>query len=431
MSLTGLRPDSGIATIDADGPVAAAVVSARGGMRRDAEDEGDEQTLGAVDATCSWLLGRQHADGHWRGPLEGDTILESEYILILTWAGRLGQPEIAGAARRILKEQLPGGGWAIHPGGPVDVSASVKAYFALKITGHDPESEPLRRARRAIDQAGGPWAVNSFTRFYLALLGQVSYDDCPAVPPEMVLLPDWFPVNLSRVSAWSRTMIVPLSLIWACKPVRRIPAESGIAELFPPSGERPRRVASGGWDLFFHGVDRLLKACDAVGIRPLRRRAVAACRRWMLERFDGSDGLGAIFPPIVWSIVALRAMGCADDSPEVEECCGSSAGWSSRRTTVPSGSSPAALPSGTRRCRCGPSRTPGRPCGRRVSCWRPVSGGPSGWTARWRRPSTGSSTARSARGAIGRGRARRSSPPAGASSTPTASIPTSTTPRWC
>jgi squalene-hopene/tetraprenyl-beta-curcumene cyclase len=320
MSLTGLRPDSGSATIDADGPVSAAVVSARGGMRRDAGDEGDEQTLDAVDATCSWLLGRQHADGHWRGPLEGDTILESEYILILTWAGRLGQPEIAGAARRILQEQLPGGGWAIHPGGPVDVSASVKAYFALKITGHDPDSEPLRRARRAIHEAGGPWAVNSFTRFYLALLGQMSYDDCPAVPPEMVLLPDWFPVNLSRVSAWSRTMIVPLSLIWACKPVRRIPADSGIAELFPPSGERPRRVASGGWDLFFHGVDRLLKACDAVGIRPLRRRAVVACRRWMLDRFDGSDGLGAIFPPIVWSIVALRAMGCADDSPEVEEC---------------------------------------------------------------------------------------------------------------
>jgi squalene-hopene/tetraprenyl-beta-curcumene cyclase len=278
---------------------------------------------GAIAATASWLLARQAVDGHWRGPLEGDTILESEYILILAWADKLGRPEVAGAARRILKEQLPEGGWAIHPGGPVDVSASVKAYLALKLTGHDPDSEPLLRARRAIERSGGPWAVNSFTKFYLALLGQMSYSACPAVPPEMVLLPDWFPVNLHRVSAWSRTMIVPLSLIWAFKPVREIPAAQGIDELFAsPAGRNgPARVGgSDGWARFFRGVDRLLKACDSLGIRPFRRRAVAACRRWMLERFDGSDGLGAIFPPIVWSIVALRAMGCEDDSPEVQEC---------------------------------------------------------------------------------------------------------------
>ncbi|MFM9195541.1 MAG: squalene--hopene cyclase, partial [Planctomycetia bacterium] len=274
-------------------------------------------------ATAGWLLARQARDGHWRAPLEGDTILESEYILILAWAEKLRRPEVAGAARRILAEQLPDGGWAIYPGGPVDVSASVKAYFALKLTGYDPDSEPLSRARHAIEQAGGPWAVNSFTKFYLALLGQMSYAACPAVPPEMVLLPDWFPVNLHRVSAWSRTMIVPLSLIWAFKPVRTIPAGQGIDELFAsPAGRRgPARVGgSDGWARFFRGVDRVLKTCDGLGIRPLRRRAVAACRRWMLERFDGSDGLGAIFPPIVWSIVALRAMGCEDDSAEVQEC---------------------------------------------------------------------------------------------------------------
>ena len=336
MSFTGPRTGSGSGTIEIEGPVPAAAMRAGGrdgavtgqmprprGPHRESGGDGESRTLDAVDATSAWLLARQHADGHWRAPLEGDTILESEYILILTWAGRLARPEIAGAAQRILQEQLPGGGWAIHPGGPVDVSASVKAYLALKITGHDPESEPLRRARHAIEAAGGPWAVNSFTRFYLALLGQMSYADCPAVPPEMVLLPDWFPINLRRVSAWSRTMIVPLSLIWAFKPVRAIAAKQGIAELFATPGSRNRRGmvgGTGGWDRFFRGVDRVLKGCDAVGLRPLRRRAVTACRSWMLERFDGSDGLGAIFPPIVWSIVALRAMGCADDSPEVEEC---------------------------------------------------------------------------------------------------------------
>jgi len=279
--------------------------------------------LRACAATAGWLRERQAADGHWRGPLEGDTILESEYLLILAWYGRSDGPHVGGAVRRILREQLPQGGWAIYRGGPVDVSASVKAYFALKIFGESPDSEPMTRARRAIAAAGGPWAVNSFTRFYLALLGQMSYADCPAVPPEIVLLPDWFPVNLHRVSAWSRTMIVPLSLIWDFKPVRHLPDAQGIPELFADSPRAPsaRRLGGNdGWARFFRGVDRAIKACDAVGFRPLRSRAVAECRRWMLERFDGSDGLGAIFPPILWSIVALRAFGCPDDSPEVQEC---------------------------------------------------------------------------------------------------------------
>jgi squalene-hopene/tetraprenyl-beta-curcumene cyclase len=280
---------------------------------------GSDAAADAAARTAAWLFDRQAIDGHWRGPLEGDTILESEYLLILAWAGRTSDPHAPGACRRILAEQLPSGGWAIHPGGPVDVSASVKAYLALKIFGHDPASEPLTRARAAIAAAGGPWAVNSFTKFYLALLGQIPYSECPAVPPEMVLLPRWFPVNLDRVSAWSRTMIVPLSLMWAFKPVRHISADRGMAELFVGAA-RPRSQSRDGWAVFFRGVDRVLKACDAVGLRPLRGRAVMAGRRWMLERFEGSDGLGAIFPPIVWSIVALRAIGCDDGSPEVQEC---------------------------------------------------------------------------------------------------------------
>jgi squalene-hopene/tetraprenyl-beta-curcumene cyclase len=138
----------------------------------------------------------------------------------------------------------------------------------------------------------------------------------------MVLLPDWFPINLHRVSAWSRTMIVPLSLMWAFKPVRHIPADRGIAELFGARERRggPAPADRSFWARFFRGTDRFMKACEAVGFMPLRPRAIQACRRWMLERFDGSDGLGAIFPPIVWSIVALRAMGCAEDAPELQEC---------------------------------------------------------------------------------------------------------------
>ena len=297
-----------------------------------ANDEGPRaapasRTLGFVDLaigqTVEWFLSRQQGDGHWRGPLEGDTILESEYLLIRAWAGQLDDADVVGCGERILREQLPNGGWAIYPGGEVDPSASVKAYLALKILGADPTTEPLIRARRAITAAGGPWAVNSFTRFYLALLGQIPYSACPAVPPEMILLPDWFPVSLHRVSAWSRTMIVPLSLIWSFKPVRQLRPSQGIGELFaelPDPNAVPAIGANDAWSRFFRGLDWCLKAAEAVGLRPLRSRAVAACRRWMLERFTASDGLGAIFPPIVWSIVALRAMGCDESSPEVAEC---------------------------------------------------------------------------------------------------------------
>lgn len=283
--------------------------------------EADTAASDAIERTADWLRWQQAGDGHWRAALEGDTILESEYLLLLEWAGKPGGPLARGAADRILQQQLPGGGWAIYPGGPVDVSASVKAYFALKLMGHEAEEPALVRGRRAIAAAGGPWAVNSFTRFYLALLGQMPYSACPAVPPEAVLLPAWFPVNLQRVSAWSRTMIVPLSLMWAFKPLRRISPDRGIGELFPARDRRgpPRPADTSGWARFFRGVDRIIKGCEAAGLTPLRARAVQACRRWMLTRFDHSDGLGAIFPPIVWSIIALKSMGCDDDAAEVRE----------------------------------------------------------------------------------------------------------------
>ena len=328
MTFTGPVSETLPSCSDESAPVTVAVSSPRGpapqrmprrhGGLATADDAAEVE---AITRTTRWLLDRQSADGHWRAPLEGDTILESEYLLLLAWAGRLADPRVRGAADRILALQQPSGGWAIYPGGPVDVSASVKAYLALKLVGHAADELPLVRARRAIAEAGGPWAVNSFTRFYLALLGQMPYSACPAVPPEAVLLPTWFPVNLSRVSAWSRTMIVPLSLMWSFKPLRRLPSGRGIAELFTDRDRRgpPPPSDTSAWACFFRGIDRVMKACEAVGLTPLRPRAIQACRRWMLARFDGSDGLGAIFPPMVWSIIALKSMGCRDDDPEVAE----------------------------------------------------------------------------------------------------------------
>jgi squalene-hopene/tetraprenyl-beta-curcumene cyclase len=229
----------------------------------------------------------------------------------------------------MLNLQLAGGGWAIYPGGPVDISASVKAYFALKLTGHDPASEPMQRARRAILAHGGADAVNSFTRFYLALLGQVGYEQCPTVPPEFVLLPRWFPINLYAVSAWSRTIIVPLSIMSAHRPVRHVDSVRGIRELFVRKPEEwpPLRCPGlkGGtgllsWDRFFRTVDKGLKFLERRGRMPCRQKAIRAAAKWMVDRFEGSDGLGAIFPPMVWSVIALKCLGYSDDSPELRYC---------------------------------------------------------------------------------------------------------------
>jgi squalene-hopene/tetraprenyl-beta-curcumene cyclase len=282
-----------------------------------------------ISRTRQWLLNEQHPDGYWVGELEGDTILESEYILLLAYLGRQDDEVAHRAAEHIVNQQLPGGGWAIYPGGQVEISASVKAYFALKVTGHNPGAEYMQRARAAILANGGADAVNSFTRFYLALLGQISYAQCPAVPPEMMLLPKWFPVNLYSVSSWSRTIIVPLSIMSAFQPVAAIEPQFGIRELYLrnpqdwPSLRCPGLKGGTGffsWDRFFRTVDRGWKWCQRRGVLPLRKRALRAAERWIVERFEGSDGLGAIFPPMVWSVIALKCLGYADDSAEMKYC---------------------------------------------------------------------------------------------------------------
>lgn len=280
----------------------------------------------AILRTSQWLKERQHADGYWCAELEGDTILESEYILLLAWLGKENSTIARKCAAYLVEQQLPAGGWAMYPGGKLEISGSVKAYFALKITGHDPQAEYMQRAVRAIRASGGADAVNSFTRFYLALLGQISYDNCPAVPPELVLLPEWFPINLSKMSAWSRTIVVPLAIMWAHRPARKLPDEMGIKELMLEHPENWKQTKCPGlenekgwlsWERFFQTCDATIKGLEQRKWRPLRRRALEAASSWMRTRFAHSDGLGAIFPPIVWSIVALKCLGYSDHSAEL------------------------------------------------------------------------------------------------------------------
>jgi squalene-hopene/tetraprenyl-beta-curcumene cyclase len=269
----------------------------------------------AVDLARDRLLSLQKPDGHWVGELEGDTILESEYVLLLAFLGEEHSEVARKAARYILAKQQPDGGWSNYPDGPFEMSVSVKAYFALKLTGHDPAAPYMARARVRILEHGGAARCNSFTRFYLALLGQLPYSACPSVPVELVLLPRWFYVNLYAMSSWTRTIVVPLALFSAFKPVRAMQAERGIGELFIESSASPSHPLF-SWANFFLTVDRVYKWIEPC-LGPLRRRAVRSAVAWMRERLEDSDGLGAIFPPMIYTVIVLRALGLADDDPEM------------------------------------------------------------------------------------------------------------------
>jgi squalene-hopene/tetraprenyl-beta-curcumene cyclase len=274
----------------------------------------------AVSAAQRYLLSIQAPDGHWCGELEGDTILESEYILTLHFLGRTGETRVQKAAEHLRRKQLPGGGWAIYEGGPAEVSASVKAYFALKLAGDEADAPHMAKARRVIRNLGGIEATNSFTRIYLSIFGQWDWEECPAVPPELILLPDWFPFNIYKMSSWSRGIVVPLAVLWANKPSCTVPQRAAIRELstgVTPARKSYTKFREVFWGIFFTVVDRLLKALEDTRLLPWRKHALDACEAWIHERLKGSDGLGAIFPPIINTIIAFRCLGYALDDPRL------------------------------------------------------------------------------------------------------------------
>lgn len=267
------------------------------------------------------LLARQKANGHWVGELEGDTILESEFILLLAFLGKTDDPRIRPLANYLIQKERPEGGWGNYPGGPAEVSVTLKAYFALKIAGHSADEPMMQRVAKIVRSLGGAEATNSFTRFYLALLGQLPYSACPSVPAELMLLPRWFAFNIYAMSSWSRTIFVPLSVVDAYKPVTQLPESMHIRELFLQPSETPRWPANPtkkrvSWTNFFLGIDWVIKKFEKNGLTLFRRMAVRKAVAWMRERFNESDGLGAIFPPMIYTAVVLKCLGVPEDDPE-------------------------------------------------------------------------------------------------------------------
>src|SRR5580704_7947056 len=231
----------------------------------------DEAIAAAADA----LKRRQHADGHWVFELEADATIPAEYVLLEHFLDRIDPPLQAKIGCYLRAIQGAHGGWPLFHDGAFDISASVKAYFALKAIGDDPDAPHMRRAREAILAAGGAERTNVFTRAQLALFGQLPWRAVPVMPVEIMHLPRWFPFHLSKVSYWSRTVIVPLLVLMAKKPRARNPRGVGVKELFAPGTQaRPPKAKGSIWAVLFNGLDAVLRLAEPWMPKGPRRRAI-------------------------------------------------------------------------------------------------------------------------------------------------------------
>lgn len=283
------------------------------------------RTLALLDRTIEevreGLLSLQRDDGHWIFELEADATIPAEYILYEHFLGEIDDGLQQKIARYLKRTQGADGGWPLFHEGNTDLSATVKAYYALKLAGEDPYSTHMRRARNAVLVRGGAERSNVFTRISLALFGQVPWRAVPVMPVELMLAPDWFPVHLAKMSYWSRVVIAPLLVLQAKKPRAANPRGIDIRELFqtPPHAvtDYIRNPVGNRLGDVFVGLDKLLRPIDLLMPTPIRRRAVDTAMRFVEERLNGVDGLGGVFPSMVNAVMAFRAMGYPDDHPRV------------------------------------------------------------------------------------------------------------------
>ncbi len=279
----------------------------------------------AIARVQTYLLERQAPDGHWVGELEADSSITSEFLLFCHLIDRLDSERERKAVAYLRQRQLPNGGWNLFEAGPADLSATIKAYFAMKMAGVSPEDPDMVRARARIRAMGGPVKATVFTKILLALFGEYDWNGAPAMPVEIMLLPRRFYFNVYEVSYWSRTVIVPLLILMDRKPVKWLPADRSLDELWPEPRETaslrfPRRPIPFSaralfWKNFFIAVDDGLKIWERFSPRPFRKRAVEAARLWLEERLAVPGGLGGIFPAMMNSVLALRTLGYPDDHP--------------------------------------------------------------------------------------------------------------------
>ena len=275
----------------------------------------------AASKSTEALLKQQRADGHWAFELEADATIPAEYILLGHYLNRINQPLFERMGNYLREIQEEHGGWPLFHRGDFNISASVKAYFALKCVGDDPEAPHMKRAREAILKAGGAATSNVFTRIQLALFGLVPWRAVPVMPVEIMLLPRWFPFHLSKVSYWSRTVIVPLLVLMTKKPRAKNPRNVRLDELFPVPPEKithwPGNDTQSIWNPVFRGIDAVLRFFEPMMPRTFRQKAIDACQLWVKQRLNGEDGLGAIYPAMANSVMMYEVMGYTLDHPDM------------------------------------------------------------------------------------------------------------------
>ena len=282
----------------------------------------DDALTHSIDSATQALLARQRPDGHWVFELEADATIPAEYVLLRHY---LGEPVDAALEQKIAvylrRIQGTHGGWPLFADGDLDVSATVKAYFALKMIGDAVDADHMRRAREAVLTRGGAARANVFTRIMLALFGFIPWRAVPVMPIEIMLLPKWFPFHLDKISYWSRTVIVPLLVLMAKKPRARNAKGVRIDELFleppqtiGPTPKAPQQKAS--WFWFFRGVDNVLRATEPYFPKSSRQRAFDSAVAWVTERLNGEDGLGAIFPAMANSVMMFDVLGYPENHPQ-------------------------------------------------------------------------------------------------------------------
>jgi squalene-hopene/tetraprenyl-beta-curcumene cyclase len=275
----------------------------------------------AIRASRKNLLAARKSDGHWAYELEADVTIPAEYIILNHFLGEIDDEVEAKLANYIRRTQERNGGWPLYIGGDFNVSASVKAYFALKLAGDSPDENHMRRAREAILAHGGAVNANVFTRLTLALFGQVPWSAAPVTRVEIMLFPRWFPLHINKVSYWTRTVTVPLLVLTALRPMAKNPRGASIDELFhnPPHRENYTLTnPTGHWiGNVMLRMDRIVRKVEHLVPKFLTRKAIDKALKFVEERLNGDDGLGGIFPAMANALMVFDTLGYAKDDPRV------------------------------------------------------------------------------------------------------------------
>lgn len=270
----------------------------------------------ALERASDHLLSLQTNDGYWKAELETNICMDAEDLLLREFLGIRGATETQQTAAWIRSQQHPDGGWAISHGGPVDLSATIEGYVALRLAGDPTHAKHMRRARENILDLGGLERSRVFTRFWLAMFGLWSWDDLPVLPPEIMLLPPWFPLNIYDFACWARQTIVPLTVVSAHRPQQPIPFS--VSEL--RRGDfQPQRSPLSSWAGRFQQLDRLLHRYQKRPLGRLRQRSLRLAAEWIIRRQEADGCWGGIQPPWVYSLIALRLLGYPLDHPVMEK----------------------------------------------------------------------------------------------------------------